>query len=81
MHVAELAAVSQRMTATSKRGEKSALLGDVLRRLDLVEVEVAVGVLTGAPRQGRIGVGWATLRDVQVAPAVCPEGKLNKTGP
>jgi DNA ligase-1 len=29
-------------------------------------------VLTGAPRQGRIGVGWATLRDVQREPAVEP---------
>ena len=72
MHFAELAAVSERMTATSKRGEKSALLAELLRRLGPDEVEVAVGVLTGAPRQGRIGVGWATLRDVQVAPAVEP---------
>ena len=30
---------------------------------------VAVGVLTGALRQGRIGVGWATLRDVRPEPA------------
>src|SRR5215203_5507716 len=68
MHFAELAAVSEGMTATSKRGEKSALLAGALRRLEPDEVEVAVGVLTGAPRQGRIGVGWATLRDVRVAP-------------
>ena len=44
----------------------------MLRRLAPEEVEIAVGVLTGAPRQGRIGVGWATLRDVQVEPASEP---------
>ena len=57
------------LAATSKRSEKAALLADVLRRLAPEEVAVAVGVLTGAPRQGRIGVGWATLRDVRVEPA------------
>ena len=48
------------------------MLADVLRRLAPDEVAVAVGVLTGAPRQGRIGVGWATLRDVRVEPAAAP---------
>ena len=61
--------MSRRLAATSKRSEKAALLADVLRRLAPEEVAVAVGVLTGAPRQGRIGVGWATLRDVRVEPA------------
>lgn len=68
----ELADVSRRLAATAKRSEKGALLADVLRRLAPEEVAVAVGVLTGAPRQGRIGVGWATLRDVRVEPAGVP---------
>ena len=72
MRFAELAAVSDALAATSKRGQKAALLVEVLRRLAPDEVAVAVGVLTGAPRQGRIGIGWATLRDVQVEPAVQP---------
>ena len=72
MRFAELAAVSDALAATSKRGQKAALLVELLRRLAPDEVAVAVGVLTGAPRQGRIGIGWATLRDVQVEPAVQP---------
>ena len=69
MLYAELATTSRQLTATSKRSAKAALLADVLRRLAPEEIAVAVGVLTGAPRQGRIGVGWATLRDVRVEPA------------
>ncbi len=65
----ELADASRALAATSKRGEKAALLADLLRRLAPAEVPVAVGVLTGALRQGRIGIGWATLRDVRPEPA------------
>ncbi len=72
MLFADLADVSRRLGATSKRGEKASLLADLLRRLAPKEIEVAVGVLTGAPRQGRIGVGWATLRDLRVDPAPSP---------
>ena len=64
MLFADLAAVSEQLAATTKRGEKSALLAELLRRCAPDEVEVAVGVLDGRARQGRIGVGWATLRDV-----------------
>ena len=60
----ELATVSERLAATSKRGAKAGLLAGVLRRLAPAEIEPAVGFLTGVPRQGRIGVGWATLRDL-----------------
>jgi DNA ligase-1 len=72
MRFAELASLSDELAATSKRGQKATLLAGVLRRLAPDEVEIAVGILTGAPRQGRIGVGWATLRDVQVEPAAEP---------
>jgi DNA ligase-1 len=72
MLYAELADVSRRLAATTKRSEKAALLADLLRRLAPEEVAVAVGVLTGTPRQGRIGVGWATLRDARVDPADAP---------
>ena len=67
-----LAVVSERVAATSKRNEKRALLAGVLRTLTPAEVIVAVGVLTGQPRQGRIGVGWRSLTRVDVAPAATP---------
>ncbi len=68
----ELADASRRLVATTKRSEKAALLADLLRRMAPDEIAVAVGVLTGALRQGRIGVGWATLRDIRPDPAATP---------
>jgi DNA ligase-1 len=65
----EVVDVSARVASTPKRSEKVAALADLLRRLAPAEVEVAVGVLTGVPRQGRIGVGWATLAAVREVPA------------
>jgi DNA ligase 1 len=66
---AALAATSEQLAATTKRGEKSALIADLLRQLAPDEIAVAVGFLTGSLRQGRVGVGWRTLRDVQSDPA------------
>jgi DNA ligase-1 len=60
----EVAETSRRLAETSKRGEKSALLAALLGRAAPDEVPVVVGFLTGAPRQGRIGVGWRTLQRV-----------------
>jgi ATP-dependent DNA ligase I len=69
---AALAATSEHLAATTKRGEKSALIADLLRRLAPDEIEVAVGFLTGALRQGRVGVGWRTLREIRTEPATEP---------
>ena len=41
----------------------------MLREAAPAEVPVVVGVLTGALRQGRIGVGWRTLQGVDVVAA------------
>jgi DNA ligase-1 len=57
--LADLVATSATLTATSSRRAKIAALADLLRILDPDEIVVAVALLTGAPRQGRIGVGWA----------------------
>jgi DNA ligase-1 len=73
--VTSLAAVvdaSTAATATTKRTAKVAALVDLLRRLDPAEVAPAVGFLTGTPRQGRIGVGWATLSSLDVTAAAAP---------
>ncbi len=68
----ELATASERLAATSKRSEKSAILAALLRALSPDEVQVAVGVLTGWPRQGRIGVGWSALSKLDAGPATEP---------
>jgi DNA ligase 1 len=61
MLLAEVVDVSARVAATPARTAKVAALADLLRRLAPDEVQPAVGFLVGEPRQGRIGVGWATL--------------------
>ena len=69
---ADLVAASDTVAATSKRTEKVAALASLLRRLDPGEVVTAVAMLTGAPRQGRIGVGWRTVGALAVTPAAEP---------
>ena len=63
MLLAEVVDVSARVKAVPARSAKIAALAELLRRLEPAEVEPAVGFLVGEPRQGRIGVGWATLSD------------------
>ncbi|MEL7210163.1 MAG: ATP-dependent DNA ligase, partial [Actinomycetota bacterium] len=70
MLLAKLAAVSEAVSVTSSRTAKRKLLAEVLAELEPEEVEAAVGFLVGAPRQGALGVGWATVAKVTAEPAV-----------
>lgn len=84
MRLEEVVDASKRVAATPARGAKIAALADLLRRLEPEEVEPAVGFLVGEPRQGRIGVGWATLarRVAQGANDAAPDitvGELDQT--
>ncbi len=63
---------SARIAATPKRSEKVAVLAELLARLEPGEVVTAIGFLLGSPRQGRIGVGWATLADARTPGADAP---------
>ncbi len=72
MLLADLVDTSRRITATSKRLEKTSLLAALLKRLQPDEVEPAVAFLSGATRQGRIGIGFATLRNAGAPPAETP---------
>jgi DNA ligase-1 len=67
--LADLVATSEAVAATRARSAKVARLADLLGRLAADEVVAAVALLSGEPRQGRIGVGWATLAAVQAAAA------------
>ena len=70
----ELVEASTTVAATPKRTEKVAALAAVLRRLHPDEVVPAIGLLLGAPRQGRLGVGWAALSGGRPDPQ--PESSL-----
>ena len=64
MLLADLVAATSDVAATRARSEKIARLADLLRSATPDEVAVVVGLVAGDPRQGRIGVGGATVRDV-----------------
>ena len=67
MLLTDLVETSARVAGTRARNTKIGELAALLRRLDSREVPVAVGFLAGSPRQGRIGIGWAALRDAASA--------------
>ena len=60
------------VAATSSRTGKTDLLAALVGQAAPAEAPIVVGLLTGEIRQGRIGVGWATIRDIDVEPAVEP---------
>ena len=70
MQLSELVAVADAVASTRGRLEKIGALASLLARLEPQEADVAVGFLAGAPRQGRLGIGPASIREArQVAPA------------
>jgi DNA ligase 1 len=70
--LADLVETSERVAATASRSAKVAALADLLRRLEPDEVAPTVALLSGEARQGRIGIGWATLAGLAVTPAAEP---------
>ena len=70
MRFAELVQTSDAVARTSGRLEKIALLSALLKRAAPHEIEIAAAFLSGAPRQGRIGLGGAALDAARhIAPA------------
>ncbi len=74
MLLADLVATSTTVAATRSRLAKVAAIAELLARVDAAEIEIAVGFLTGEPRQGRVGIGWATLASIETRGA--PDASL-----
>src|SRR5437660_4125599 len=73
MLLAELLAASERVAATRSRLAKIDALAECLRRLDAAEIALGTAYLSGDTRQGRIGTGYAALKDALAAtPASAP---------
>ena len=70
--LAELVDTSQQLRATRSRKAKVAALDELLSRVQPDEAEVAVAYLSGAPRQERLGVGYATVGTIAQEPATPP---------
>jgi ATP-dependent DNA ligase I len=67
--LADVVTASRKLTDTTSRSEKVAILAELLGRLEPGEVAIAVGLLAGVPRQGRVGVGYSTIASLERAPA------------
>jgi DNA ligase 1 len=67
--LADVVTASKRVAETGSRSRKVAILAELLRRLDPGEVAIAAGLLSGVPRQGRVGIGYSTIYGLETAPA------------
>ncbi|HZO20486.1 MAG TPA: ATP-dependent DNA ligase [Gemmatimonadaceae bacterium] len=77
MKLAALVHTSNVVAAASGRLEKTSRLAAFLKELTAEEVAIAVGFFIGWPRQGKIGVGWATVADASASePAMTPSLEL-----
>jgi DNA ligase 1 len=80
--LAEVVRASQQLAETASRSAKVAILADLLRRLEPDEVPVVAGMLSGLPRQGRIGIGYASVYGRERAAGVrgtLTVGELDRT--
>lgn len=76
---AELARLSEELARTSSRNAKVGAIAALLGRLAPAEVPAAVGFLSGAPRFGKIGIGYATLgRLLARSPAGAPSRTIGE---
>jgi DNA ligase-1 len=70
MRLSDLVTTSAAVAGVSGRREKTARLADLLTRLEADDVETAIAFLSGATRQGRVGIGYAAIQSASdVAPA------------
>ncbi|WP_030740206.1 ATP-dependent DNA ligase [Streptomyces sp. NRRL F-5135] len=63
MLLAPLARVSREVAETSARSRKISLLAELFRTAGPEDVPVVIPYLAGRLPQGRIGVGWSSLKD------------------
>ncbi|MGH6902839.1 MAG: ATP-dependent DNA ligase [Geminicoccaceae bacterium] len=68
MQLHDIVLTSRQVAASAGRLRKIELLASLLGRCPPAAVGTAVGALTGVPRQGRIGIGHATLSAARSAP-------------
>jgi DNA ligase-1 len=67
--LAAVVETSREVAATRSRSTKVRILAELLTSVGPDEVAICVGFLSGVPRQGRVGVGYATVYGIEVPPA------------
>jgi DNA ligase-1 len=68
VRLADLVAASSDVSRTSARLEKIARLATLLRGCDPADVAIAIPFLSGTLTQGKIGVGYAAIREASDVP-------------
>jgi DNA ligase 1 len=68
----DVVTASREVADTRSRSQKVAIIAELLRRLEPDEIVPTVGFLAGAPRQGRVGVGYSTIYRLEHDPAAEP---------
>jgi DNA ligase-1 len=68
---ADVVEISEAIGATRSRRAKTDAIAGLLGRSGK-DLPIVVGLLVGAPRQGRVGVGYAALFSLEVEPASVP---------
>jgi DNA ligase-1 len=76
MHLHQLVTTSHAVGSTRSRTRKIALLSDYIRGLEDDDLPLGVAYLAGAVRQGRIGIGYAAITQVDVPAAGEPTLRL-----
>ncbi len=83
MRLAELVRTSAAVQASARRLDKTRRIAETLSRLEPEEIEIAVTFLSGGTRQGRLGVGGASIRAAAHATPAEPEtltlGEVDRT--
>ncbi|MDF1595444.1 MAG: ATP-dependent DNA ligase [Acidimicrobiia bacterium] len=70
--LSDIVEVSSRVAATRRRTEKIAALVDLFSRAGEADVPIMVAMLSGAARQGKIGVGYRAVSSIRAEPAGTP---------
>jgi len=79
MRFGRLAATSRRLAETSGRREKIGLLAGLLADTPPEEIEIATAYVSGAVRQDKLGLGWATIqRALPGTAATAPQVELSE---
>src|SRR5688500_16581311 len=74
----EVARASLRVAETGARLQKVAVLAACVERMQPDEAAIGISFLSGELCQGRIGIGWAAVRDAAAEPAAQPTLELRE---
>ncbi|MEO5837812.1 MAG: ATP-dependent DNA ligase [Acidimicrobiales bacterium] len=69
---AAIVEASGQVASTRSRRSKIATIAALLQALSTDDLAATIGFLTGEPRQGKIGIGWATISEIDAEPSPTP---------